>query len=272
MILKLPDQTISLAPAKVMGILNVTPDSFSDGGKYFSTDAAVRRANEMVAEGADIIDVGGESTRPGSTPVSAAEELKRIIPVIEQVSRIENFRDASGKSPRPFVPVSVDTRHPSVAKAAVKAGAAIVNCVEKLGAPMAKVVRESGAAVICRCRSKEDYESAVGLVGDRDRVLFDPMIGFGTSRAEDLELMARIPDFARFAPVVAAVSRKRIIRALAGGEEASDRLGGSVGAAIWCALNGAAVVRVHDVKETYQALQLVTYMDFTVRGKGTAIA
>lgn len=272
MILKLPDQSINLTPAKVMGILNVTPDSFSDGGKYFSLDAAVKRANEMVDEGADIIDVGGESTRPGSTPVSAAEELKRIIPVIEQIAHIENFRDMSGRHPRPFIPVSVDTRHPSVAKAAVKAGATIVNCVETLGATMAKVVRESGAAVICRCRSKEGYERAVGLVGDSERVLFDPMIGFGTSRAEDLELMARIPDFSRFAPVVAAVSRKRIIRTLAGGKDAADRLGGSVGAAIWCALNGAAIVRVHDVKETYQALQLVNYMDFTVREKGTAIA
>jgi len=270
--LKLPDQTLDLTPAKVMGILNVTPDSFSDGGKYFSIDAAVKRAEEMVAEGADIIDVGGESTRPGHTPVSAAEELKRVIPVIERIAHIENFRDRSGKNPRPYIPVSVDTRHASVAKAAVKAGATIVNCVEELGSSMAKVVRESGAAVVCRCRSKEDYDRAVGLVGDKDRVLFDPMIGFGTSRAEDLELMAHIPDFSRFAPVVAAVSRKRIIGTLAGGDAASDRLGGSVGAAIWCALNGAAVVRVHDVKETVQALALVNYMDFTVREKGTAIA
>lgn len=270
--LKFLDQTLDLAPAKVMGILNVTPDSFSDGGKYFSVEAAVKRANEMVAEGADIIDVGGESTRPGATPVSAADEMNRVIPVIERIARIENFRDRSGKLPRPFIPISVDTRHPTVAKAAIKAGAAIVNCVEELGASMAKAVRESGAAVVCRCRSKEDYERAVGLVGDKERVLFDPMVGFGTSRAEDLELMAKIPDFAKFAPVVAAVSRKRIIRHIAGGEEASDRVGGSVGAAIWCALNGASVIRVHDVKETVQALALVNYMDFTVREKGTAIA
>ena len=270
--LRLPDRTLDLTPAVVMGILNVTPDSFSDGGKYFSLDAAVKRANEMVAEGADIIDVGGESTRPGATPVSAADEMDRVIPVIERIARIENFRDRSGKLPRPFIPVSVDTRHPTVAKAAVKAGATIVNCVETLGASMAKIVRESGVAVICRCRSKEDYERAVEMVGDRQRVLFDPMIGFGTTRREDLELMERIPEFSRFAPVVAAVSRKRIIRTLAGGEAASDRLGGSVGAAIWCALNGASVIRVHDVKETFQALSILNYMDCRSRGKGTAIA
>lgn len=270
--LKLPDQTIDLTPTKVMGILNVTPDSFSDGGRYLSVDAAVKRAEEMVSEGADLIDVGGESTRPGHTPVPASEELKRTIPVIERISRIENFRDRGGSRTRPFIPVSVDTRHVSVAKAAIKAGASIVNCIEELSGPMAKVVSETGTAVICRCRSEADYERAVGLVGDRGRVMFDPMIGFGTSRAEDLELMARIPDFSKFAPVVAAVSRKRIIRVLAGGDEAQDRLGGSVGAAIWCALNGAAVVRVHDVKETYQALQLVNYLDFTVRERGTAIA
>jgi len=269
--LKLPDKTLDLTPAKVMGILNVTPDSFSDGGRYLSADAAVRRAGEMAGEGADVIDVGGESTRPGATPVSAADEMKRVLPVIERISRIENFRDRSGKLPRPFIPISVDTRHASVAKAAIKSGASIVNCVDRLSESMARVVRESGAAVICRCRSREDYERAVGLIGDRERVMFDPMIGFGTSRAEDLELMARIPDFSKFAPVVAAVSRKRIIRVLAGGEEAGDRLGGSVGAAIWCALNGAALIRVHDVKETVQALQLVNYMDFA-REKGTAIA
>ena len=255
-----------------MGILNVTPDSFSDGGRFFSADKAVERARQMVEEGADIIDVGGESTRPGAGPVSAAEEMRRVIPVIERICGIEDFRDRSGAFPRPSIPVSVDTRHASVAKAAVKAGASIVNCIEKLSVTMAKVVRESGAAVICRCRSREDWDRAVGMVGDSERVLFDPMVGFGTSRAEDLELMARIPDFAKFAPVVAAVSRKRIIGAIAGGGTPQDRLGGSVGAAVWCALNGASVIRAHDVRETAQAIQLVNYMDFVVRGKGTVLA
>ena len=274
--LKLRNQTLDLTPAKVMGILNVTPDSFSDGGRYFSADAAARRAEEMNCEGADIIDVGGESTRPGAKPVTVAEELRRVVPAIEAIKRLERERLGRMRAESPCyrcprLHVSVDTRHVTVAKAAIGAGASMVNCVETLSAAMAKVVRETGAAVVCRCRSREDYERAVEMVGDRERVLFDPMIGFGTSRSEDLELMERIPEFSSFAPVVAAVSRKRIIRYLGGGEDVGDRLGGSVGAAIWCAMNGAAVLRVHDVKETFRALSIVNYMDRAGR-RGTAIA
>ena len=267
-----------------MGILNVTPDSFSDGGRYTTVESAVERAKEMVDEGASIIDVGGESTRPGARPVSASEELRRVLPVIERLAELR-FDDPASRDARErgrHVPVSIDTRHVSVARAAFAAGASIVNCVAPLGESMVRAANDAHAAIIARCRSRGDWERAIRLAGDASRVVFDPMIGFGTTRREDLALLAQVPDFARFAPVAIGVSRKRIVRCLAScvgpdRREPDDDplrfLGGSIGAALWCAAHGVAIVRVHDVRETAQALALTRVMDdVSGHGKGAVPA
>ena len=230
---------------KVMGIVNVTPDSFSDGGMYYRPEEAVRRARNLVADGADIIDLGGESTRPGSVPVGWEEEWARIGPVLKALAA-----DAS-------VPVSVDTYHPETAERAVAEGASIVNCVyAEPVAEMLRICAKGGAELVLPAGCLD------ALSPDREVPLYlDPMIGFGTTREEDLELLRSVPELAKRGRVLVGASRKRIVKKLTGEKMTGKNLGGNLGIALWCAAHGASVVRVHDVKETVQALRVFACLD-----------
>ena len=250
---------------KVMGIVNVTPDSFSDGGQFFKPEEAIRRAKNLIADGADIIDLGGESTRPGATPICWEEEWSRIEPVLvgltSSVSRLKSFQ------------ISVDTYHPETAKRAIAAGADIINCVYAEPIPeMLKLLegnevelvmpwRKSGEAESFPLRDKDGSsirsgkDSASPLMG---RLYLDPMIGFGTTREEDIELLRSIPELAKKGRVLVGASRKRIVKKLVGEKSSVGKnIGGNVAIAVWAAMNGASVVRVHDVKETVQALRVI---------------
>lgn len=249
-----------------MGVLNVTPDSFSDGGRYVRSDAAVEQALAMVAEGARIIDIGGESTRPGAAPVAEAEELERVLPVIE------------GLRARSDVIVSIDTMKPAVMRAACRAGAEIVNDVMALRAPGAiEAVAESGAAVCLMhmlgeprtmqlAPSYEDVLAEVcGFLDERvaacraagiaaDRIALDPGIGFGKTLEHNLTLLANLSRIAGTMPLLIGVSRKSLFGALLGrGVEA--RLAGGLAAVSLAVWQGAAIVRAHDVAATVDAVR-----------------
>ena len=231
---------------KVMGIVNVTPDSFSNGGQFFKPEEAIRRAKNLIADGADIIDLGGESTRPGATPISWEEEWSRIEPVLadlaSSVSRLKSFQ------------ISVDTYHPETAERAIKAGANIINCVYPEPIPeMLKLLEGNDVELVLPAKALFPLPSSLF-----PRLYLDPMIGFNTSREEDVELLRSIPDLAKKGRVLVGASRKRIVKKLVGEKSAVGKnIGGNVAIAIWAALNGASVVRVHDVKETVQALRVV---------------
>jgi dihydropteroate synthase len=253
----------------VIGIVNVTPDSFSDGGDYLDHDAAVAHGRELLAEGADALDVGGESTRPGSDPVSLDEELRRVLPVVEQLADDGAL-------------VSIDTSKAEVARRAVAAGARMVNDVTALrGDPaMAGVVAESGALVclmhmLGEPRTMQDdprYEDVVDEVArfldDRrstavaagiqeERILLDPGIGFGKTTAHNLQLLRATPRLVRLgAPLMVGASRKRFLGALTGREPARERVAGSVAAALVAYAGGATAFRVHDVAPTVDALRV----------------
>ena len=256
---------------KVMGIVNVTPDSFSDGGRWASTEAAADQAMRLVEQGAEVLDVGGESTRPGAEPVSEAEEIDRVVPVIEAVRA------------RWGGPISVDTMKPAVARAAVAAGATMWNDVTALShAPdSAAVAAELGCEVVLMhmrgeprtMQADPQYEDVVAevrayLLGRaeaataagvaRARIWLDPGIGFGKTPAHNMALTARLGELVGLGfPVLYAASRKRTIQAVdATAVEATDRLGGSLALALEGARRGARMVRVHDVRETVQALRL----------------
>jgi dihydropteroate synthase len=256
---------------KVMGIVNVTPDSFSDGGRWASTEAATGQAMRLVEQGAEVLDVGGESTRPGAEPVSEAEEIDRVVPVIEAVRA------------RWGGPISVDTMKPAVARAAVAAGATMWNDVTALShAPdSAAVAAELGCEVVLMhmrgeprtMQADPQYEDVVAevrayLLGRaeaataagvaRARIWLDPGIGFGKTPAHNMALTARLGELVGLGfPVLYAASRKRTIQAVdATAVEATDRLGGSLALALEGARRGARMVRVHDVRETVQALKL----------------
>ena len=246
---------------KVMGIVNVTPDSFSDGGQFFKPEEAIRRAKNLIADGADIIDLGGESTRPGATPIGWEEEWGRIEPVLGKVADLGAL-------------VSVDTYHPETAERAVKAGAHIINCVYADPIPeMLKLLEGNDVELVVPCRKNgeaisrslqnkdepsfysSDQEIASPLL---NRLYLDPMIGFNTTREEDIELLRSIPELAKKGRVLVGASRKRIVKKLVGEKSAVGKnVGGNVAIAVWAAMQGASVVRVHDVKETVQALQVV---------------
>ena len=261
---------IPLGRTLVMGIVNVTPDSFSDGGLWFDAGRALAHGMQLVAEGADLLDVGGESTRPGASDVDEKEELRRVLPVIQALAE------------RSGVPVSVDTRRAAVARAAVEAGACVVNDILPFAGDeaMASVVRETGAGVVLmHMRGTPQSMSGLAAYADVvaeveaalkdalayaekqgiacDRVMIDPGIGFAKTTEHNVALLAATARLARLAPVLVGASRKRFIGELCGEANAAERLGGSVGTAVWCALQGAAVVRVHDVKATRQALTVV---------------
>jgi dihydropteroate synthase len=256
----------------VMGILNITPDSFSDGGAYLEPDDAFRRAEEMAAQGADIIDIGGESTRPGSAVVSAEEERARVVPVIKLLKK------------RLRLPLSIDTYKPEVARAALDAGAAIVNDIAGLcydrGA-MAKVVKQYGVPVIvmhmkgkpATMAKNARYNDVVSEINDffseritfarsegirEDRLILDPGIGFGKTLAHNLEILRRLKEFKVLGlPIAVGLSRKRFIGKITGVTAPAERQSGSIAAALWAALQGAHIVRVHDVEETAQALKVL---------------
>jgi dihydropteroate synthase len=255
---------------KTMGVVNVTPDSFSDGGRFLAPADALAHAESLVAEGADVVDVGAESTRPGAAEVSADAEWKRLDPVL------------TGLHARLRVPISVDTRHPEVARRAVDAGADWVNDVTGLRDPeMRRVVARSGAAVVvmhmrgepATMQSDTGYsdvrdevfgalanatEAAIADGVDPSRVLVDPGLGFGKTGAQSFELLEHVGEFRSLGfPVVVGASRKSFLGTATGGADACDRLEASVAAAVVAAVRGAELVRAHDVRPTVRALAVV---------------
>ena len=239
---------------KVMGIVNVTPDSFSDGGQFFRPEEAIRRAKNLIADGADIIDLGGESTRPGATPLGWEEEWSRVEPVLVALAELARLDRLEG------VRLSVDTYHPETAARAIAAGANIINCVYAEPVPeMLKLLEGNDVELVVPYRlSDEDARRETEDARLARRLYLDPMIGFGTTREEDVALLRSIPELAKRGRVLVGASRKRIVKKLVGAKSAVGKnLGGNVAIAVWAAMNGASVVRVHDVKETVQALRVV---------------
>ena len=265
-------RTIQLDRPLVMGILNVTPDSFSDGGRFSSIDAAIRHAEELVNEGADIIDVGGESTRPGSRPVPADEEIRRVVPVIEAVAKWFD------------TPLSIDTTKSEVASRSIDAGAEIINDISGLRFDdrIAEVAAATGAGLVLM-HSRGAYETlhqqppvehilaevmsglhrAVDLANARgvsdEQIVLDIGLGFGKTFEQNLELIAKlgkiVNEFTAY-PLLAGASRKSFIGQICGDRPASERVGGSVAAAMMAVQNGAKIVRVHDVAATADALRV----------------
>lgn len=256
-------------PVMVMGIVNVTPDSFSDGGSYLDPERAVDHALELVAEGAEILDIGGESTRPTSVPVEVAEELRRVLPVIE------------GLAGRVKVPISIDTMKPEVARQAVAAGASIINDVaaNREDETMWGLAAETGSAYVClhmqgtpqTMQRNPTYGNVVREVAAffaerRQRILscgvtaeqliLDPGIGFGKTVEHNLQLLGALGMFAEIGhPVLLGVSRKSFIGAVSGGK-VEERLPGALACACLAAEQGVAIVRVHEVAPTVQALRM----------------
>jgi dihydropteroate synthase len=255
----------------VMGIVNVTPDSFSDGGMFRDAEGAVKHGLRSLEEGADVLDVGGESTRPGAESVDTDEERSRVLPVIEGLRR-----------EAPEVIVSVDTRKAAVARDAIAAGADVVNDVSAAADPdMFDVVASTGVGlvlmhmqgepetmqadphyddVVAEVRGflAERIEAAVAAGIGRDRLCVDPGIGFGKRLDHNLGLLRSIRTFRDLGvPLLVGVSRKRFIGEISGVDDPGDRLEGSLGAAAWCATQGVDVVRVHDVGATVRALRVI---------------
>ena len=253
----------------VMGVLNVTPDSFSDGGRFLAPEAATAHGRRLAGEGADLIDIGGESTRPGAEPVAPAEELRRVLPVIEALAEATN------------VPLSIDTYKASVARAALAAGASFVNDVSALrsDSEMPAVVAEAGVDV-CLMHMKgeprtmqedprygdvvsevkafleERLAFAAGEGVREDRIWLDPGIGFGKTLEHNLELLRRLDEIVAIGqPVLVGLSRKRFLGALTGRAE-QERLAGGLSAVVMAFERGATMFRVHDVRETRDALSV----------------
>ena len=264
-----------------MGILNVTPDSFSDGGKFLDSTRAVAQARAMIAAGADIIDVGGESTRPGAAPVTAEEEIRRVLPVVECGSGL-SAATSGGRGTEAPPTFSVDTTKAAVAEAALRAGARIVNDISALrfDAGMVDVVREHRAGLVlmhmqgtpATMQAQPRYADVVREVREflaeriafavargirREQIAVDPGIGFGKKVEHNLELLARLEEFATLGcPVVVGASRKSFLGKITG-REPGERTAGSVAAATWAVARGAKILRVHDVAETRDAVRLV---------------
>lgn len=261
------DFILELNRTLTMGIVNVTPDSFSDGGQYFRPEEAVRRVRNCIDEGADLIDLGGESTRPDSTPISWQEEWSRLEPVLSLLSSNASTLNSQPSAP---IPISIDTYHPETAERAIAAGASIINCVKFEPVPaMLALTRKTGCGLVFPFRlpvmgdGLAELEKCLGSDGGDvqsvfGQIMLDPMIGFDTTREEDITLLGSIRRLAQLAPVLVGVSRKRIIKRLTGvkAKGTGKDLGGCLGAAVWCAMAGASVVRVHDVRETVQALRV----------------
>ncbi len=269
---------LTLDVPRVMGVVNVTPDSFSDGGEFATADEAIAHGHRLLDEGADIIDVGGESTRPGAAPVAADEELRRVIPVVRALARAGAI-------------VSIDTRRAAVMRAAVAEGACIVNDVTALTFEPESLatVAACGAAVILMHMQGEPatmqkaphYDDAPAEVAayladrvaacvaagiPRERIAVDPGIGFGKTVTHNLQLIANLDRLKAIGvPIVIGVSRKSFIARLSRGEDAKARLPGSLAAALAAVARGATIVRVHDVAATRQALAVWRAIEETAR-------
>jgi len=283
-----------------MGIVNVTPDSFSDGGKFFTPEEAIRRAKNLIEEGASIIDVGGESTRPGATPLTSEEEWARVEPVLAGLTNIrtfehqnirtfehsntktfehQNIRTFEHSNIRTFL--SIDTYHPETAEKALKAGVKIINCVYAEPIPeMLKLLEKFPEAELVLPARALTHNSQPSTLNPQlstlnsqlstlnaqlstllPRLYLDPMIGFDTTREEDLEILRTIPLLAEKGRVLIGASRKRIVKRLTGEKVPGKDLAGNLTIAVWAALNGASVVRVHDVRETVQALKVLSALN-----------
>ena len=258
---------LNLSRPVVMGIVNVTPDSFSDGGRHLSTAAAIAHAFQLIEEGADILDIGGESTRPGAAAVSEQEELDRVLPVLEGLCGVA-------------VPISIDTYKSNVMRAAIHAGASMVNDVNALQAEGAlQVVAQSEAAVCLMhkqgtpqsMQQRPNYRDVVGEVSaflreriaateaagiPRERIVIDPGFGFGKTLAHNLKLLRHLDSLCELGvPVMTGLSRKSMLGAITG-REVDDRMAASVAAAMLAVQRGASIVRVHDVRETVDVLKI----------------
>lgn len=252
----------------VMGILNTTPDSFSDGGEYIALDQAVRRVNQMIAEGADIIDVGGESTRPGAVPVSAAEEVNRVVPVIEAIRKQSD------------VVISIDTSKPEVMRCAVEAGADMVNDVYALrqagaieicaelkvpvclmhmqGEPRIMQQNPEYADVVAEVKAflKRRYDACVDGGIESDCIMIDPGFGFGKTLSHNLMLLKHLDKLAELnSPILVGISRKSMLGSVLN-KELDQRLYGSLSAAVLAFTKGAKIFRVHDVAPTVDVLKV----------------
>ena len=268
MILQLPTRTLDLSAPKVMGVLNLTPDSFSDGGRYSNPDAAVAQARTMISDGAAIIDVGGESSRPGAAAVSLDEEIARVLPVIERLKRELDCV------------ISIDTSKPAVMDAACEAGAELVNDITALRSPgaMETVQRHRAAACLMHMQGEPrtmqqapQYQDVIGEVAAflgervaacaaagiaRDRLLIDPGFGFGKALPHNLQMLAHLDAFLTLGvPLLVGLSRKSLFGQLLGLPTAK-RLAPSVAAAALAVRAGASIVRAHDVGATVAAVQL----------------
>lgn len=251
-----------------MGIVNVTPDSFSDGGKFFSPEEAIRRAANLIDEGADILDFGGESTRPGATPLEWDAEWARLEPVLKEVRDLKGGGKRKRDGERE-VRVSVDTYHPETAARAVEAGATIINCVYAEPIPemleILEVHPDVELVLPASCLAPTPQASKLpNLQTFLPRLYLDPMIGFDTTREEDLQLLQSVGDLATRGRVLVGASRKRIVKKLTGTKVPGKDLAGNLAIALWAAQSGAAVVRVHDVRETVQALKVWSALSETV--------
>ncbi len=267
-------RTLSLERPLVMGILNVTPDSFSDGGVFAAVDDALRHTEQMIADGADIIDIGGESTRPGSVKIDAEEELRRSLPVVSEIAK------------RFDIPISIDTTKSEVAKALIDNGAEIINDISGLrwDARLAEVAAGSGAGLILMhslgtfetlhsqppvddilSEVTTDFERSIALAASHgianEQIVLDIGIGFGKTPEQNLELIAKLDRIVlRFKayPILVGASRKSFLGKILGGIGPDARLSGSLAAAAIAGWNGASVIRVHDVKETVESLKVVS--------------
>lgn len=261
---------LDLSRPRVMGIVNVTPDSFSDGGKYSSTNLAVEHGLQLIAEGADILDIGGESTRPGATPVSLDDELSRVIPVIEALSAVTT------------VPLSIDTYKPEVMCAAIQAGADIVNDIRALQEKGALEIVANSNAGVClmhmqgipqTMQMNPTYKDVVAEVKQflidrldatlahgiaKERILLDPGFGFGKTTEHNIALIQHLDSLVEVGfPLLVGLSRKSVLGKISGGDEL-QRLHAGIAASVISAMKGAKILRVHDVKATVDALKVVT--------------
>ena len=267
--LKLNKHVFDLKRPLIMGILNITPDSFSDGGQYLTLHEALKRAHEMIEEGVDIIDIGGESTRPGSEPITIDEELKRIVPIIEALKKESD------------IAISVDTYKPQVMKEVIDMDVAMINDVYALSQPKAIDVIKASKVGVCLMHMQgtpqtmqlnPQYKNVVNEVKlflearvnnlvsegiDKSRMILDPGFGFGKTFEHNIELLQHLESFQSLKlPLLVGLSRKSFIRKILNTEH-DDHLSGSISAAIFSVIKGAKILRVHDIKETKSALKII---------------
>ena len=259
---------LNVKPPQIMGVLNITPDSFSDGGRFTVVEKAIQQALNMVEHGASIIDIGGESTRPNATPVSTAEEISRVVPVIQGIRLKSN------------ITISIDTSKPEVMKSAIEAGADLINDVYALQRPGALDMASALGVPVClmhmqadpeTMQDKPSYLNVIEEVNDffkqrikaceqvgiaREKIIIDPGFGFGKTLQHNLSLLAKLNDFAiHGCPILAGLSRKSMLGELLN-KKVEERTLGSVTTALLAVINGASIVRVHDVAETSDALKI----------------